>query len=163
MQGNVREQMKYRGYGGALLSTARHFPLAGREATYRALAATGIPVAAVFGDMDPTVLISSADKFAEAMPNADLHVLEGADHGLNYKRHQDVNPILTGWFEQEQSWFDDEPEPVDEAAGDAVVDDEFGFDQPPLEVTPQPSRNIYPREPSVRPCRTSRINTSRCQ
>ncbi|MBI1401166.1 alpha/beta hydrolase [Hyphomonas sp.] len=163
LQGDFREQMKYRGYGGALLSTVRHFPLSGREDTYRALAATGIPVAAVFGDKDPTVLISSADKFAETMPKADLHVLEGADHGLNYKRHQDVNPILTGWFEQEARWFNDELEAVDEVAGDTAIDDEFGFDQPPLEVTPQQSQKIYPREPSVRPCRTSRINTSRCQ
>lgn len=49
LQGDVREQMKYRGYGRALMSTFRCFPMRGREDTCAALAATGIPVAAVFG------------------------------------------------------------------------------------------------------------------
>ena len=33
LQGDVREQMKYRGYGRALLSTFRHLPMRGREDT----------------------------------------------------------------------------------------------------------------------------------
>ena len=98
LQGNVREQMEYKGYGRALLSTFRHFPMQGREETYRALASTGIPVAAIFGDKDPTVLIASADALRAAVPAAEVHVLEGADHGLNYKRYRDANPILTDWF-----------------------------------------------------------------
>lgn len=98
LQGDVREQMTYRGYGRALLSTFRHFPMQERADTYRALAATGIPVAAMFGTADPTVLIASADLFREVVPQAEVHILEGADHGLNYKRHDEVNPVLTGWF-----------------------------------------------------------------
>ncbi len=98
LQGDVLVQMKYRGYGRALLSTFRHFPLDQRDATYAALAATGIPVAAIFGDQDPTVLVSSADLFSALLPDAHINILEGADHGLNYKRHTDVNPILTDWF-----------------------------------------------------------------
>jgi pimeloyl-ACP methyl ester carboxylesterase len=98
LQGDVMAQMKYRGYGRALLSTFRHFPLQDRDETYSELAATGVPVAAMFGDQDPTVLISSAEKFKALVPSAEVHVLEGGDHGLNYKRHADVNPILTDWF-----------------------------------------------------------------
>ncbi|MEQ9505929.1 MAG: alpha/beta fold hydrolase [Hyphomonas sp.] len=100
LQGDVLVQMKYRGYGRALLSTLRHFPLDKRDDTYTALAATGIPVAAMFGDKDPTVLISSAEKFQALVPNAEVHILEGADHGLNYKRHTEANPILSDWFAQ---------------------------------------------------------------
>jgi pimeloyl-ACP methyl ester carboxylesterase len=98
LQGDFTEQMAYRGFGEALLSSFRHFPMQDRDATYAALAATNIPVAAVFGTADPTVLISSAEKMRVIMPDADIHTLEGADHGLNYKRHKDVNPILTEWF-----------------------------------------------------------------
>jgi len=98
LQGDVREQMTYRGYGRALLSTFRNFPMQDRLDTYRALAATGIPVAAVFGTEDPTVLISSAGTFRETVPGAAVHILEGADHGLNYKRHEEVDPVLTAWF-----------------------------------------------------------------
>ena len=98
LQGDVMAQMKYKGYGRALLSTFRHFPLQDRQTTYSELAATGIPVAAMFGDQDPTVLISSAEKFQALVPNARVHILEGADHGLNYKRHGEANPVLTDWF-----------------------------------------------------------------
>lgn len=101
LQGDFTEQMTYRGFGEALLSSFRHFPMQGRDATYTALAASDIPVAAVFGTADPTVLISSAGKMQTLVPEADVHVIEGADHGLNYKRHKDVNPILTAWFEQD--------------------------------------------------------------
>ncbi len=101
LQGDFTEQMAYRGFGEALLSSFRHFPMQGRDATYAALAATGVPTAALFGTADPTVLISSADKIRAVMPEAAVHILENADHGLNYKRHRDVNPILTGWFEQD--------------------------------------------------------------
>ena len=98
--GDFSEQMAYRGFGEALLSSFRHFPMQGRDATFAALAENGIPVAAVFGTADPTVLISSADRMRAVMPDATVHILEGADHGLNYKRHKDVNPILTSWFEE---------------------------------------------------------------
>jgi pimeloyl-ACP methyl ester carboxylesterase len=98
LQGDVREQMAYRGYGRALLSTFRHFPMRGRDATFRALDATGIPVAAVFGTADPTVLIASAGQLAAVVTDAEIHILDGADHGLNYKRHAEVNPLLTDWF-----------------------------------------------------------------
>lgn len=98
--GDFTEQMAYRGFGEALLSSFRHFPMQGRDATFAALAENGIPVAAVFGTADPTVLISSADRMRAVMPDATVHILEGADHGLNYKRHKDVNPILTSWFEE---------------------------------------------------------------
>lgn len=100
LQGDFTEQMAYRGFGEALLSSFRHFPMQGRDETFAALAESGIPVAAVFGTADPTVLISSAGRMRAVMPDATVHILEGADHGLNYKRHKDVNPILTSWFEE---------------------------------------------------------------
>ena len=163
LQGDVREQMNYKGYGRALLATARNFPLTGRENTFRALAATGIPVSAVFGDKDPTVLVASVEKFREAVPNADVHVLEGADHGLNYKRHEDVNPVLTGWFEQQESWFEDEPKPSSEVNAETQEDEEAVPELAPDEIKALQLQSSYPREPSVPPCRMSRINIRRCQ
>jgi pimeloyl-ACP methyl ester carboxylesterase len=162
LQGDVREQMKYRGYGRALLSTFRNFPMQGREDTYAALGRTGLPVAAVFGDADPTVVLSSADALRAAIPSAKIQIIEGGDHGLNYKRHLDVNPVLTGWFEQEAAWFEPEPEPAaapvpeDDGTAAAEVDDDirnFKVEHPP---------NLVPRVPTGQPCRMSRIRTRRC-
>lgn len=165
LQGDVREQMGYRGYGRALLSTFRHFPMKDRRDTFAALAGTGIPVAAVFGDADPTVLISSADELSAVLPEAQVHVIEGGDHGLNYKRFDEVNPVLTDWFEQEPTWKRAEPAavpasilpvPEDDSTAEAEVDDEI------RNFTVERTQSIPAREPAARPCRMSRINTRRC-
>lgn len=161
LQGDFKEQMAYRGFGRALLSSFRHFPMQGRDETFAALAANGIPVAAVFGTADPTVLISSADKLRAVMPAAEVHILDGADHGLNYKRHRDVNSILIGWFEQEASWFDAAPA-VEAATTEAAVGEDEPVDPALLAASPQQPPNTIPREPSGPACRTSRIGTSPC-
>ena len=98
LQGDVTEQLKYRGYFPALLSTFRHFPMTGREETFRRLAATGLPVLAVYGSADQTVLISSHDGFTALVPDAETVVIDGGTHGLNYQRHDVVNPLLVDFF-----------------------------------------------------------------
>jgi pimeloyl-ACP methyl ester carboxylesterase len=99
LQGDVTVQMTYRGYLDALLSTLRHMPMAGREATFQALAETGVPVMAVYGDADETVLVSSAGKLQNLLPDADVRIVKGGEHGLNYQRHKEVNPWLLEWFQ----------------------------------------------------------------
>ena len=98
LAGDVTEQLAYKGYSGALLSTLRHMPLTGREATFEALAQTGVPVMAVFGTDDATIRVSSAEKLQLLVPDADVRLVEGGTHGLNYQRHADVNPWLVDWF-----------------------------------------------------------------
>ncbi|MEQ8745484.1 alpha/beta fold hydrolase [Pyruvatibacter sp.] len=99
LAGNVSTQMEYRGYLDALLATMRNMPMSNRAETYRRLAQTGIPVAAIFGKDDPTVLPASVDKLAAYIPEAQIHLLENADHGLNYKRHRAANPLLAAFFD----------------------------------------------------------------
>ena len=101
LQGDVTAQMAYKGYSEALLSSLRHFPMRGREPTFQALSETGLPVLAFFGTDDATVAISSADKLAIAIPEADIRRIEGGGHGLNYQRHGDVNPALVAFFKGE--------------------------------------------------------------
>ena len=98
LQGDVTEQLKYRGYFPALLSTLRHFPMTGRQDTFRRLAETGLPVLAVYGSADETVLISSYDKFGTLVPKAEMMVVSDGTHGLNYQRHDIINPVLVHFF-----------------------------------------------------------------
>ncbi|MEM8617031.1 MAG: alpha/beta hydrolase [Pseudomonadota bacterium] len=98
LAGDVTDQMGYRGYLEALLSTLRHFPMTGREDTFERLAGSGVPVMAVYGRDDPTVLVSSAERLQALVPEADVRVLDDAGHGLNYQRHAEVNPWLVEWF-----------------------------------------------------------------
>lgn len=165
LQGDFREQMAYRGFGRALLSTFRHFPMRGRDDTYAALAATGIPVMAVFGSDDPTVLVSSAAKLAALVPAAEIKVIDGADHGLNYKRHQEVNAGLSAWFAQEDSWTLQNPALAAPGADASVLPEEFDegyFDEVSGDATEPAPQTMIPRGPSGPPCRMSRIGTRRC-
>ncbi len=100
LQGDVTEQLEYRGYLQALLSTLRHMPMSGREETFERLAQTEVPVLAIYGDADATVLVSSAATLEQLMPNADVRIVEGGEHGLNYQMHTLVNPWLVDWFSQ---------------------------------------------------------------
>lgn len=161
LQGDIREQMRYPGYGRALLQTFRNFHMKDRDETWRALAASRIPVSAVFGDADPTIPVSSAARLSSLVPEANVTVLEGGDHGLNYKRNKDVSAGLIGWFKQEKSWFAEEVPETLEAEEEEVSADPL--DESLDEFTPQQKQNMPPREPSVRPCRMSRINISRCR
>lgn len=98
LSGDVSQQMEYRGYFEALLSSYRHLPMQGQDAIYTRLEATGVPVRAVFGTADTTVLIESADRLETLAPSATVVRIEGGEHGLNYQRHTDVNPLLTDFF-----------------------------------------------------------------
>ncbi|MEM9179872.1 MAG: alpha/beta hydrolase [Pseudomonadota bacterium] len=100
LQGDVTVQLEYRGYLQALLSTFRHMPMAGREETFARLAATDVPVLAIYGDADATVLVSSAAKLEQILPAGDIRIVEGGEHGLNYQMHTLVNPWLVDWFSQ---------------------------------------------------------------
>lgn len=99
LQGDVTEQFKYRGYLQALLSTLRHMPMTGRSETFRQVEGTDIPVLAIYGAQDETVLISSAAKLEALMPTADVRVLDEGRHGLNYQDHETVSPWLIEWFQ----------------------------------------------------------------
>lgn len=102
LRGDVTEQFEYRGYLQALLSTLRHMPMTGREASFERLAATGVPVLAIYGDADETVLISSAEKLRVLMPDADIRTVAGGEHGLNYQMHELIDPWLVDWFSTDQ-------------------------------------------------------------
>ena len=98
LAGDVTEQMQYAGYFEALLSTYRYTPMHGRDETYRRLSDTGIPVMAVFGKKDTTVLIESSRRLEAAIPKAEIKVLSEGEHGLNYQMHETTNPMLVTFF-----------------------------------------------------------------
>ena len=99
LAGDVTVQMGYRGYGEALLSTLRRMPMSGRRDVFERLASTEVPVAAIFGEADPTVLIESATELGEIISRAEIRSIPDAGHGLNYQNHAIVNPWLLSWFE----------------------------------------------------------------
>ena len=70
-----------------------------REILFSAVAQkTETPVMAVFGDEDQTVAIASAAELVALIPRAEVRIIDGGTHGLNYQRHEEVNPMLVEWF-----------------------------------------------------------------
>lgn len=98
LQGDMAEQMSYQGYFQALLSTVRHLPLRNRNDVYQRLHATDIPVTALFGSDDTTVLPSSLDKLNKIIPRANGVMIQGGGHGLNYQMSIRSNEHLTTFF-----------------------------------------------------------------
>lgn len=75
-------QIGRRGYAEAVLSSRRATLAPGSEATYRAVAATGLPVVAIWGEADETVPITSLGKLAQWIRAARQETVPGAGHAL---------------------------------------------------------------------------------
>ncbi len=77
-------QLEYRGYGDALLSTMRHYPLAGAEASFAAVGASGHPVLAIWGETDEVVPYDNAARLMELVPQAQLRSYPATGHNITF-------------------------------------------------------------------------------
>lgn len=98
LAGDVAEQMVYRGYFRALLSTYRHLPMRDQDTVFTRFSDTGVPLMAVYGSKDETVLPESADRLRALVPSATVKLLPEGEHGLNYQMHAITNPLLVEYF-----------------------------------------------------------------
>lgn len=77
-------QLEYRGYGDALLSTMRHYPLTGSDAAFADVGRSTLPVLVVWGEADEVVPYAHAAKLMELMPQAQLRSYAGAGHNITF-------------------------------------------------------------------------------
>jgi pimeloyl-ACP methyl ester carboxylesterase len=86
-----RTQMKFRGFGRALLSTRRTIAGTSMDSVYRAVGATGVPTLLLWGIADRTVPFETNGSVRRAIPAAEFHPIEGAAHLpiLEQARHTD--------------------------------------------------------------------------
>jgi len=77
-------QAIYDGYTSALLSTLRHFPMADMAHRYREVAATAIPVTAIWGTADKIVPYEGAARLAKDLPRLELITIDGANHSMTF-------------------------------------------------------------------------------
>lgn len=85
-------QMDYRGYGDALVSTIRNYPLDGADAAYADAGRSPRPVLVIWGEADQTVPFANAKRLMALMPRAKLHSYPELGHNIGYARA----PMLTG-------------------------------------------------------------------
>lgn len=75
-----RTQMRFRGFGRALLSTRRETAGMNTDTLYAHVAHTGVPVLLLWGTADKTVPFARNSSVRKAIPDAEFHAIDGAAH-----------------------------------------------------------------------------------
>lgn len=75
-----REQMRYRGFGRALLSHRQLSAGMSLDTVYQRVATTSVPVLLIWGKADKTVPFERNESVRKAIPSAEFHAIDGAAH-----------------------------------------------------------------------------------
>jgi len=93
-----REQLQYRGFTRAILSSIRHLPDMQPMAEYMAVADAGIPIQLIWGRHDRTIPYSDIEFFISNLPDTELYIIEDAGHIPHFEHPEAVNPLLVAFF-----------------------------------------------------------------
>ncbi|UYN89263.1 MAG: alpha/beta fold hydrolase [Anaerolineales bacterium] len=88
------EQMKYRGFKRALLSSLRSGMLDEDLLLFQRLGESGKPVQLFWGELDETVPFRHAQTFVNLVPQTEFHPIAQARHIPHFDRPEVVNPLL---------------------------------------------------------------------
>jgi len=88
------EQMKYRGFRRALLSTLRNYLARDDREEYVRVGQSHKPVLLIWGKGDKDVPFEVSREVLQATPQAEFHPLEDAGHVPFYEHPEIVNPVL---------------------------------------------------------------------
>jgi len=87
-------QLKYRGFGRAILATMRGDALGDSTAVYRRVGETGIPTLLVWGRDDQTVPYEQSRQVVASLKPARFETVENSGHIPHYENADEVNPII---------------------------------------------------------------------
>jgi pimeloyl-ACP methyl ester carboxylesterase len=93
-----REQMRYKGFRKAILSTMLNYWVEDATAEYRQLGKTGRPVLLLWGIADESSRIELSAKVLEDIPQVEFHVIKDAGHLPACEHPEVVNPILIAFL-----------------------------------------------------------------
>ena len=94
LKGNLAEQMQYRGYFQAILSTWRNLPMSDCDKEFRHVSATGTPVLGLFGGQDATIGADSPDRLRTAVPSTEIKIVNDGNHNMLYQMHETISPLI---------------------------------------------------------------------
>lgn len=92
--------LEFPGTRRALLSVLRNMPLNETVEIYRQIGQWGIPVLAVFGKQDRAVPISVSPQLKHLIPQAEIHEIADASHGLVYDNASEISRITLEFLAQ---------------------------------------------------------------
>jgi len=93
-----REQMKYKGFRRAILSSIRNMVDIDPPAEYQAVGALKLPVLLIWGKEDQTISSSEIDNVRHLIPGVEFHAIDEGGHLPNYERPEIVNKILVDFM-----------------------------------------------------------------
>lgn len=91
-------QLEYRGYGDALLSTMRYYPLTTSEASFADVGRSTVPVLVIWGEADQTVPYEYSMRLMELMPEAQLRSYPSTGHNITFARPELVSGLITDFL-----------------------------------------------------------------
>jgi pimeloyl-ACP methyl ester carboxylesterase len=92
------QQMKYKGYKRAIISTMRNGMLGEFLDVYHHVGEMNISMLLIWGQEDKTVPIENSKRVLELVPRVQFHIIEDAGHIPHYERPEKVNPLLINFF-----------------------------------------------------------------
>ncbi len=93
-----KEQLPYKGFKRAILSTMRHLNLSSLAEAYARVGAQGRRCLLIWGRQDATVPFATSEQVRAAIPQIEFHAIDEAGHIPHYERPEAVNPILIEFF-----------------------------------------------------------------
>ena len=93
-QERYKDQMQYKGFKRAILSTVRNNMLESFEKFYLSAGKLKIPTLLFWGKNDATVPFEQSKIILAAIPHAQFHAIENCGHIPHYEKPEIVNPIL---------------------------------------------------------------------
>jgi pimeloyl-ACP methyl ester carboxylesterase len=100
-QGRYLVQMQYKGFKRAILSTVRNGMLDSFMDDYQRVGKMDKPVLLFWGRHDHTVPLHHSHHLRQAIPRAELQVIENCGHIPHYESPAEVNPILLQFLQSE--------------------------------------------------------------
>jgi pimeloyl-ACP methyl ester carboxylesterase len=94
------EQMHYKGFKQAILSTIRNHMLDSFIDYYQRVGQMDKPVLLFWGRNDTTVPFKHSDPLRKAIPNLEFHAIENCGHIPHYEKPEEVNPILLQFLQK---------------------------------------------------------------
>jgi pimeloyl-ACP methyl ester carboxylesterase len=96
-----REQMQFRGFGRALLSTLSSRTGVAMDSVYHAVAKANVPVLLIWGMKDNTVPFANNASVRAAIPNAEFHPIDDAGHLPIIERAAYTDSIIVAWLDKQ--------------------------------------------------------------
>lgn len=94
------EQMEYRGFLRAILSTMLKLDMESAQATYERIGKSNIPVLLIWGELDETIPYRVHKQVCDAIPQIEFHSIEKAKHLPHYEQSDEVNEILLKFLQK---------------------------------------------------------------